>query len=61
MNRSCYRAADGAAKRRFASLDEAERHINGGPGMNAYHCPRCGWYHVGHLPGTKFGSKPNRS
>lgn len=48
----------GTPKVCFRTREEAEAHINGGPGMNAYHCSHCGNYHVGHDRGTKFGTRP---
>jgi len=29
---------------------EARRRTPSGGHLNIYHCPWCGWYHLGHLP-----------
>lgn len=57
LPRRC-RTAWGKPKRVFRTLAEAEAHINGGAGMNAYYCEHCGNYHAGHVLGTKFGDRP---
>lgn len=61
LPRTCRRDArmGGEPKRCFRTLDEAEAFINGGPGLNAYHCEHCNNYHVGHVrPDT--GRRPSR-
>ena len=43
-------------KRRYRRSVIAKRALRraqtflGGPAMNAYHCPGCGYWHVGHKP-----------
>lgn len=60
MDRRACRRRDGQPKRRFPTLDAAQAHV-GDPLSNAYRCPHCGQYHVGHLPGTPFGARPPMS
>lgn len=40
------RRLDRKPKKAYASQTEAEQHV--GPGENAYRCPRCDQWHVGH-------------
>lgn len=46
----------GLPKRTYGTKVEAEEHV--GKGENAYQCGTCGFWHVGHKPGTKYGDKP---
>lgn len=41
----------GFPKDRYISREEAEAHV--GPGENAYDCPNCKFWHVGHKRGRK--------
>lgn len=41
----------GKPKKRFETEAEALDHLNNAPGMGAYLCPHCSYYHVGHAPG----------
>lgn len=45
-----------ARKVRYITKARAKAHLrwgqasHGGPAMNAFRCPHCGWWHVGHRP-----------
>ena len=58
LPRQCRRAErmGGQPKRTYGTQAEAEECV--GKGENAYQCAACGFWHVGHKRGTKFGDKP---
>jgi len=50
LPRPC-RTAWGQPKLAFRTQAQAAAHPGAtGPGMNIYHCPHCGNYHIGHRP-----------
>jgi hypothetical protein len=43
---------------RFKTAEKARIHARyihraGGDMLNAYQCPHCNWFHLGHQPGTR--------
>lgn len=51
MKRSC-RRMDGSPKKGYVSLEDAQKFVNPEALQNAYECKVCGFFHVGHKPGT---------